>query len=43
MRDDEHFAYVSCWEYKGETQAPEMHKEELVYEFTERLTRNYKS
>lgn len=43
MRDDEHFAYVSCWEYKGETEAPEMHKEELVYEFTERLTRNYKS
>ena len=42
-RDDEHFAYVSCWEYQGEDKAPIMHKEPLEYEFTERLQRNYKN
>ena len=42
-RDDENFAYVSCWEYQGEGQDPIMHKEPLVYEFTERLQRNYKN
>lgn len=42
-RDDENFAYVSCWEYQGEGQDPVMHKEPLVYEFTERLQRNYKN
>ena len=42
-RDDENFAYVSCWEYQGEDQDPVMHKEPLVYEFTERLQRNYKN
>ena len=42
-RDDENFAYVSCWEYQGEDKEPVMHKEPLVYEFTERLQRNYKN
>lgn len=42
LRHDDLFSYVSCWEYKGRSEAPEMHKEPLVYEFTERLTRNYK-
>ena len=42
-RDDKNFAYVSCWEYQGEGQDPIMHKEPLVYEFTERLQRNYKN
>lgn len=42
LRDDEHFAYVSCWEYKGHDQEPVLNKEPLDYEFTERLTRNYK-
>ncbi len=43
LRDDENFAYVSCWEYKGENQDPVMHIEPLVYEFVEREQRNYKS
>lgn len=42
-RDDENFAYVSCWKYQGEDKDPVKHKEPLVYEFTERLQRNYKN
>lgn len=43
LRHDDTFAYASCWEYQGENQAPVMYKEPLEYEFTERLTRNYKN
>lgn len=42
-RDDENFAYVSCWEYQEEDKDPIMYKEELVYEETVRAQRNYKS
>ncbi|MBF6597362.1 MAG: fumarate reductase/succinate dehydrogenase flavoprotein subunit [Fermentimonas sp.] len=42
MRNDEEFAYVSCWEYQGED-TPAMHKEPLDYEFIVRQQRNYKS
>ncbi|WP_299581650.1 fumarate reductase/succinate dehydrogenase flavoprotein subunit [uncultured Sunxiuqinia sp.] len=42
LRQDDKFAYVSCWEYKGEDAEPIMHKEDLVYEFVEMLQRNYK-
>ncbi|HHX32528.1 MAG TPA: fumarate reductase/succinate dehydrogenase flavoprotein subunit [Bacteroidales bacterium] len=42
MRNDEEFAYVSCWEYKGDD-TPVMHKEPLDYEFIVRQQRNYKS
>ncbi|MDA3853662.1 MAG: fumarate reductase/succinate dehydrogenase flavoprotein subunit [Bacteroidales bacterium] len=42
MRQDDKFMYASCWEYKGEDEAPELHKEDLVYEETEVKTRNYK-
>jgi succinate dehydrogenase / fumarate reductase flavoprotein subunit len=41
-RDDDKFMYVSAWEYKGETQQPELHKEELIYENIEVKARNYK-
>ncbi|MDR2562649.1 MAG: fumarate reductase/succinate dehydrogenase flavoprotein subunit [Prevotellaceae bacterium] len=41
-RDDENFMYVSAWEYKGEGNKPELHKEELKYEFVKPSTRNYK-
>ena len=41
-RDDKKFMYVAAWEYKGEGQAPELHKEPLNYEFIEVKTRNYK-
>lgn len=43
LRDDENFAYVSCWEYQGENKAPVMYKEPLNYEFVVREQRNYKS
>jgi succinate dehydrogenase / fumarate reductase flavoprotein subunit len=42
LRQDDKFAYVSCWEYKGEDAEPALHKEKLVYEFVEMLQRNYK-
>ena len=42
QRDDEHFKYVSVWEYKGENQAPELHKEELVFENVQLTQRSYK-
>ncbi len=41
-RDDEKFAYVSAWEYKGEKTPAELHKEELVFEDVELTTRSYK-
>jgi len=43
LRDDEHFSYASCWEYKGEDAEPELVKEPLDYEFVQRQQRNYKS
>ncbi|MFT3737392.1 MAG: fumarate reductase/succinate dehydrogenase flavoprotein subunit [Breznakibacter sp.] len=42
LRQDDKFAYVGCWEYKGESQAPELLKEELVYENVKMIQRNYK-
>ncbi|MDR0799300.1 MAG: fumarate reductase/succinate dehydrogenase flavoprotein subunit [Dysgonamonadaceae bacterium] len=43
LRDDEHYAYASCWQYEGDNKTPELVKEPLVYEFTVRAQRNYKS
>ena len=42
LRQDDKFAYVSCWEYKGDNVAPDLHKEELVYENVKMVQRNYK-
>ena len=42
LRHDEEFAYAAVWEYKGADEAPELTKEDLVYEFTHRAQRNYK-
>lgn len=39
-RDDDNFAYVAAWEYKGESQF-ELHKEELVFENIKLAQRNY--
>lgn len=41
-RDDNNFLYVSAWEYKGENQAPVMHKEELEFNDIELTQRSYK-
>ncbi len=43
LRQDDKFSYVACWHYMGEDREPELIKEPLDYEFTERKTRNYKS
>ena len=42
LRDDENFTYVAAWEFKGLDQDPELHKEDLDFEFIEVKQRNYK-
>ncbi|HET9729796.1 MAG TPA: fumarate reductase/succinate dehydrogenase flavoprotein subunit [Acidimicrobiia bacterium] len=42
LRDDEHFAYVAAWEWKGVGVEPELHKEELEFEYVHPSTRSYK-
>jgi succinate dehydrogenase / fumarate reductase flavoprotein subunit len=42
LRDDANYTFVSAWEYKGDGQAPELHKEKLIYENIEVKQRNYK-
>ncbi len=42
LRDDENFAYVAAWEYKGENQSEQLHKEELNYENVKLTQRSYK-
>jgi succinate dehydrogenase / fumarate reductase flavoprotein subunit len=42
LRDDENFAYVAAWEYKGEGQPEELHKEALVFDRVKLATRSYK-
>jgi succinate dehydrogenase / fumarate reductase flavoprotein subunit len=41
-RDDENFAYVAAWEYKGGNQAELLHKEDLVFENVKLTQRSYK-
>ena len=41
LRDDDHFAYVAAWEYKGE-HTPALHKEPLNFEFVHLAQRSYK-
>ena len=41
-RNDELFAYVSCWEFKGEGKEPELHKEALKFENIKLSQRSYK-
>jgi len=41
-RKDDEFTYVSAWEYKGQDQAEELHKEELVFENVKLTQRSYK-
>ena len=42
LRDDENYSHVSAWEYKGESQVPELHKEELEFESVQPSVRSYK-
>ena len=42
LRDDENYAYVAAWEYKGDGQSHELHKEELNFENVKLTQRSYK-
>ncbi len=41
-RNDDDFAYVGAWEYKGSETAPVLHKEELKFEEVHLTQRSYK-
>jgi succinate dehydrogenase / fumarate reductase flavoprotein subunit len=41
LRDDQNYAYVAIWEYKGDAE-PVMYKEELKFEAVKLAQRNYK-
>ena len=41
-RDDDRFAYVAVWEFKGVGQAPVLHKEPLTFESVQLAQRSYK-
>ena len=42
LRDDENFAYVAAWEYKGKPSDAVLHKEELVFDNVKLVQRSYK-
>jgi succinate dehydrogenase / fumarate reductase flavoprotein subunit len=42
LRDDENFMFVAAWEWKGENQPEELHKEALEYEVVKVAQRSYK-
>jgi succinate dehydrogenase / fumarate reductase flavoprotein subunit len=41
-RDDENYSYAAAWEYRGENQAPVVHKEPLTFEYVHPAQRSYK-
>jgi succinate dehydrogenase / fumarate reductase, flavoprotein subunit len=41
-RDDAHYSYVAAWEFHGVGNAPEMHKEQLRFEYVHPTQRSYK-
>lgn len=43
LRNDEDFAFASCWKFNGEGEEPALFKEVLAYEFVKRQQRNYKA
>jgi succinate dehydrogenase / fumarate reductase, flavoprotein subunit len=42
LRDDDNFAFVSAWEFKGDENTPELHKEALVFDNVKLSQRSYK-
>ncbi len=42
LRKDDEFSFVSAWEHKGEGVAPELHTEQLEFEFVKPSVRSYK-
>ncbi|MFC5049664.1 fumarate reductase/succinate dehydrogenase flavoprotein subunit [Rubritalea spongiae] len=41
LRHDDKFSYVSAWEYKGFGEKPELHKEDLNFQFVKPSVRSY--
>jgi succinate dehydrogenase / fumarate reductase flavoprotein subunit len=41
-RNDDRFAYVAAWQYKGDDREPVLHKEQLTFENVELAVRSYK-
>jgi succinate dehydrogenase / fumarate reductase flavoprotein subunit len=41
-RNDEEYAYVSVWEWKGENERPVLHRESLDFEYVPLSQRSYK-
>lgn len=42
QRDDEKYAYVAAWEFKGVGAKPELHKENLTFDYVKPSQRSYK-
>ncbi len=42
LRNDDQYAYVAAWEFKGVDQFPELHRESLAYEEVKMSQRSYK-
>ncbi|WP_371648812.1 fumarate reductase/succinate dehydrogenase flavoprotein subunit [Streptomyces mirabilis] len=41
LRDDDRFAYVAAWEFRGDAGTPVLHKEHLEYDYVEMKQRSY--
>jgi len=41
-RDDANYSYVAAWEYTGDGKAPNLHKEQLQFEYVKPSQRSYK-
>jgi succinate dehydrogenase / fumarate reductase flavoprotein subunit len=42
LRNDDQYAYVAAWEFTGNGNRPELHKEELQFEYVKLTQRSYK-
>jgi succinate dehydrogenase / fumarate reductase flavoprotein subunit len=42
LRDDEHFSHVAAWEFTGVDSRPELHKEQLTFDYVHLAQRSYK-
>ena len=42
LRNDAEYSYVAAWEYRGDGQAPELHKEPLHFDYVHPSQRSYK-
>jgi succinate dehydrogenase / fumarate reductase flavoprotein subunit len=41
-RDDNNFSYVAAWEFRGNDEKPDLHKEPLIFENVQPSLRSYK-